>query len=204
MKRVALKGLAGRKLRSLLTALAIVLGVAMVSGTFILTDTMQKSFNGLFDASFEKTDAGFRITRMLLSVQGDVPGMDEETFQEAAVDQGTYVLVRTSNPSAGDFQDLQGVKDEAFFFNKVKRDFPNTRILGPNCPGLVTVGECNIGFIPAEVALPGPLHVGFIILVAMVVGSPLLVTVSCSCGMELVGLIAQRTTIGCPSILKYS
>jgi succinyl-CoA synthetase alpha subunit len=45
--------------------------------------------------------------------------------------------------------------DEAFFFNKVKRDFPGTRILGPNCPGLVTVGECNIGFIPAEVALPG-------------------------------------------------
>ena len=46
-------------------------------------------------------------------------------------------------------------QDEAFFFNKVKRDFPKTRILGPNCPGLVTVGECNIGFIPAEVALPG-------------------------------------------------
>jgi succinyl-CoA synthetase alpha subunit len=46
-------------------------------------------------------------------------------------------------------------QDEAFFYNKVKRDFPTTRILGPNCPGLVTVGECNIGFIPAEVALPG-------------------------------------------------
>ena len=46
-------------------------------------------------------------------------------------------------------------QDEAFFFNKVTRDFPGTRILGPNCPGLVTVGECNIGFIPAEVALPG-------------------------------------------------
>ena len=46
-------------------------------------------------------------------------------------------------------------QDEAYFYNKVKRDFPTTRILGPNCPGLVTVGECNIGFIPAEVALPG-------------------------------------------------
>ena len=45
--------------------------------------------------------------------------------------------------------------DEAFFFNKVKRDHPNSRILGPNCPGLVTVGECNIGFIPAEVAKAG-------------------------------------------------
>jgi succinyl-CoA synthetase alpha subunit len=46
-------------------------------------------------------------------------------------------------------------QDEAYFYNKVKRDFPSTRILGPNCPGLVTVGECNIGFIPAEVAKPG-------------------------------------------------
>jgi putative ABC transport system permease protein len=57
---VALKGLAGRKIRALLTAFAVVIGVTMVSGTFILTDTMQKSFNGLFDASFEKTDAVVR------------------------------------------------------------------------------------------------------------------------------------------------
>jgi succinyl-CoA synthetase alpha subunit len=45
--------------------------------------------------------------------------------------------------------------DEARFFNRVKRDFPSTRILGPNCPGLLTPGECNIGFIPAEVARAG-------------------------------------------------
>ena len=48
---VALKGLAGRKVRALLTAFAIVIGVSMVSGTFILTDTMQKTFDGLFTAS---------------------------------------------------------------------------------------------------------------------------------------------------------
>ncbi len=45
--------------------------------------------------------------------------------------------------------------DEARTFNTVARDFPDTRILGPNCPGLLTVGECNIGFIPAEVARAG-------------------------------------------------
>jgi succinyl-CoA synthetase alpha subunit len=45
--------------------------------------------------------------------------------------------------------------DEARAYNQVARDFPSSRILGPNCPGLLTVGECNIGFIPAEVALPG-------------------------------------------------
>ena len=46
-------------------------------------------------------------------------------------------------------------QDEAAYFNEVKRNHPATRLLGPNCPGLVTVGECNIGFIPAEVAKPG-------------------------------------------------
>jgi succinyl-CoA synthetase alpha subunit len=45
--------------------------------------------------------------------------------------------------------------DEANFYNRVKRDFPASRILGPNCPGLLTPGECNIGFIPAEVAKAG-------------------------------------------------
>ena len=45
--------------------------------------------------------------------------------------------------------------DEANFYNRLKRDFPASRILGPNCPGLLTPGECNIGFIPAEVARAG-------------------------------------------------
>src|SRR5262249_35901553 len=57
MTGVALKGLAGRKVRALLTALAVVIGVSMISGTFILTDTMQKSFNGLFAETSAKTDA---------------------------------------------------------------------------------------------------------------------------------------------------
>jgi putative ABC transport system permease protein len=57
---VALKGLAARKVRALLTALAVVIGVAMVSGTFILTDTTLKSFTGLFTASSAKTDAVIR------------------------------------------------------------------------------------------------------------------------------------------------
>ena len=42
MTGVALKGLLGRKLRTVLTALAIILGVAMISGTYILTDTITR------------------------------------------------------------------------------------------------------------------------------------------------------------------
>jgi succinyl-CoA synthetase alpha subunit len=34
-------------------------------------------------------------------------------------------------------------------------DFKGVRLIGPNCPGLLTPGECNVGFIPGEKALPG-------------------------------------------------
>jgi putative ABC transport system permease protein len=57
MIAVALKGLAARKVRALLTAFAIVIGVSMVAGTFILTDTTQQSGLALDDKSTATTDA---------------------------------------------------------------------------------------------------------------------------------------------------
>ena len=57
MIRVALRGLLGRKLRAVLTAFAIVLGVAMVSGTYVLTDTIQSAFTTVFTKVYSKTDA---------------------------------------------------------------------------------------------------------------------------------------------------
>ena len=57
MIKVALKGLAARKLRALLTAFAIVLGVAMVSGTYVLTDTIKSGFDTIFTVSYQNADA---------------------------------------------------------------------------------------------------------------------------------------------------
>jgi putative ABC transport system permease protein len=57
MLLVALKGLAGRKLRAVLTAVAIVLGVAMISGTYVLTDTIKAAFSTVFTTVYAKTDA---------------------------------------------------------------------------------------------------------------------------------------------------
>ncbi len=48
MIRVSLRGLAGRKLRAALTAIAIVLGVAMISGTYVLTDSIDQAFSSIF------------------------------------------------------------------------------------------------------------------------------------------------------------
>ena len=55
--RVALRGLLGRKLRASLTAIAIVLGVAMVSGTFVLTDTIKAAFSTVFQQAYKNADA---------------------------------------------------------------------------------------------------------------------------------------------------
>ena len=46
-------------------------------------------------------------------------------------------------------------QDEAYFFNKVKRDHPGTRILGPNCPGIISPGKANIGITAGEIAKAG-------------------------------------------------
>jgi putative ABC transport system permease protein len=55
--RVALRGLFGRKLRATLTAIAIVLGVAMVSGTYVLTDSIDRAFDNIFTDSRQGSNA---------------------------------------------------------------------------------------------------------------------------------------------------
>jgi succinyl-CoA synthetase alpha subunit len=45
--------------------------------------------------------------------------------------------------------------EEARVYNILKRDYPNTRLIGPNCSGILSPGKCNIGFTPAEVSMPG-------------------------------------------------
>ena len=56
MTRVALRGLAERKLRALTTTLAVFLGVALVAGTYVLTDTINASFDDIFQESLKGTD----------------------------------------------------------------------------------------------------------------------------------------------------
>jgi len=57
MIRVALRGIAGRKLRSALTMLAVVLGVAMVSGTYVFTDTIERAIDTLLTDAYTGSDA---------------------------------------------------------------------------------------------------------------------------------------------------
>jgi len=46
-------------------------------------------------------------------------------------------------------------QDEALAYNRLVRDFPATRLLGPNCPGIISPGKCNIGITSGDIALAG-------------------------------------------------
>lgn len=46
-------------------------------------------------------------------------------------------------------------QDEAWLFNKLRRDYPRLRLLGPNCPGLISPGKANVGITAGHIAQPG-------------------------------------------------
>ena len=85
MIRVALRGLLGRKLRAVLTAFAIVLGVATVSGTYVLTDSISDAFDNIFTGVYRGTDAAITGKAAFdLSDSGAVqaPAFDESLLQK--------------------------------------------------------------------------------------------------------------------------
>jgi putative ABC transport system permease protein len=85
MVRFALKGLLGRKLRTALTAIAIVLGVAMVAGTFMLTDSIDKAFDSIFTDVRQGSNAVIS-GKTAFDVSQDA-GSSSPTLDEALLDQ---------------------------------------------------------------------------------------------------------------------
>ena len=65
MWKVTRKGLAAHKLRFVLTALAVIIGVAFMSGTSVLTATIQQTFDDLFADIYRGTDAVVRSHAVL-------------------------------------------------------------------------------------------------------------------------------------------
>ena len=111
MTRVALKGLLGRKMRASLTALAIVLGVAMVSGSFVLTDTISRAFTSIFSSSYAHTDAVVSGKKLV-----DYSSSGNATVSQSLLDtirRQTYV-----DAAAGSIADLNGDSTRAKLIGK--------------------------------------------------------------------------------------
>src|SRR5580693_6957001 len=46
-------------------------------------------------------------------------------------------------------------QDEARVYSELRHLYPSSRLIGPNCPGIISPGKCNIGITAGEIALAG-------------------------------------------------
>ncbi len=86
MTAFALKSLGSRKLRAVLTAVAIVLGVAMISGTYILTDTIKSAFGTVFKEVYKRTDVVI-TARSAIEEEGENERATAPAFPESLLAQ---------------------------------------------------------------------------------------------------------------------
>ncbi len=147
MLRIALRSLGARKLRSALTALAIVLGAAMICGTYVLTDQV----TGAFDQIFEKankgvdvvlsrkeafhSDQGTPVAPIPESLVTTVQGVDGVAAAEGVIqDLGSLVV-------DGEFVSAQGGAPNLVFSTPSARFQSNQLVDGafPKAPGEVAV-----------------------------------------------------------------
>jgi putative ABC transport system permease protein len=121
--RVSLRGLAGRKLRAALTAIAIVLGVAMISGTYVLTDSIDQAFGAIFTDVRKGSNAVIsgRAAFSLTNESGaTAPSFDESLLEKVRALPG----VAAAEPSVSG----------------------NAQLIGKNGKAIVYGGAPNLGF----------------------------------------------------------
>jgi putative ABC transport system permease protein len=121
---VALRGIFGRKLRAALTGLAIVLGVAMISGTYVLTDTINASFDTIFTTSYKNAD-------VIVTGKSAVGNTDAGPVETPSISDSLLTRI----------QRLPDVADAA----GTLRD-ENTKLVGKNGKVINTHGAPSLGF----------------------------------------------------------
>jgi putative ABC transport system permease protein len=82
--RLALRGFAAHKLRQLSITFAVFLGVALVAGTYILTDTINSSFDDLFSTSLKGTDVVITPREIVSSDNDDPPAFPSSVLAKVA------------------------------------------------------------------------------------------------------------------------
>ncbi|MEO8290865.1 MAG: ABC transporter permease, partial [Gaiellaceae bacterium] len=115
----------GRKLRAALTAIAIILGVSMVSGTYVLTDTIDKAFSSIFSETYANTDAVVSGKTADIDFQGesaDIPPIPADILAKIRALPGVAAATGT-------------VVDDS-----------NTKILTPEGKAVNTNGAPSFGF----------------------------------------------------------
>ena len=123
MTRVALRGLAARKLRALTTWLAIFLGVALVAGTYVLTDSFSQAFDRIFESTYKNTDA-------VITGKSAFDLSDSGTTQDPSFDESLLPKVKALPEVAAAIGGVQG----------------DAHLIGKNGKAITFGGAPNIGF----------------------------------------------------------
>ena len=154
MWKVTLKGIWSKKVRFLLTGIAVMLGVAFVSGTFVLTETISNTFNGLFNDIYQHTDAVVRAKEEFSgqgfgnegrgTVSADllptVRGADGVEAADGTV-QGLAIIVDKQGDALG--SNGQGAPTLGFSFIR-DRELSTIRVVdgrGPRAPDEVVIDK---------------------------------------------------------------
>src|SRR5688572_21904976 len=124
MGRFALRGLLSRKLRTALTAVAIVLGVAMISGTYVLTDSIDQAFDRIFTDIREGSNAVISGKSAFDISEGS--GVTEPTLDESLLPQ------------------VRALPEVAEAEGSVDSDA--TQLIGDDGKAVVSGGAPNLGF----------------------------------------------------------
>ena len=128
MIKFALKGLLTRKLRTVLTALAIVLGVAMISGTYVLTDSIDSAFDQIFTDVRQGSNVVISGKSAFDLSEGS--GVTQPTLDESLL---------------GEVRELPGVGQA-----EGSVDSDSTSLIGKDGKALVYGGAPNLGFAIAD------------------------------------------------------
>jgi putative ABC transport system permease protein len=105
--KVALRGIGARKLRAFTTWLAIFLGVALVAGTCVLTDTINKSFEEIFTESLKGTDVAITARQDVTTDEATPPAFPASLIQRVRKVDGVEATAGSVFAS-GRFVDAKG------------------------------------------------------------------------------------------------
>ncbi len=152
MISLALKSLGARKFRAALTSIAIVLGVTMVSGTYVLTDTIDSSFEEIFTEANEGVDAVISTNEAVEQDDGTTPPFNASILDEVErvrgvgiasgtiADAGTAIIGADGEPRGGN-----GAPSLGFSAGGPDRFDPLTYVEGgpPEGPNEVTIDKAS-------------------------------------------------------------
>lgn len=118
MRKIAVRGLLARKLRLALTALAVALGVTLIAGTYIFTDTITKSFDNIFVESNKGTDVALSPNNDLAG-DDDPPPIPAEVLDKVKQVDGVATAEGSVFSQGGSFRKADGSKLKGQGFNAI-------------------------------------------------------------------------------------